>query len=159
MLQARGAGIAASVPDADAVARRDPRCCQADYLDQPITRTPSTSSSTTARSCRSVTPSGRSSALPGHAPGHLCLWQPDEWLLIAGDALSDDDVGWVNTALDGPDAAATALACRELCLMENRAEPEHLRAGSTPWQSAVQTQIVGDLRAFGTGGRTSAHHA
>ena len=70
--------------------------------------------------------------------------QPDERLLIAGDALSDDDVGWVNTALDGPDAAATAPACREMCLMENRAEPEHLRAGSTPWQSAAQTQIVGD---------------
>ena len=27
-----------------------------------------------------------------------------------GDALSDYDVGWVNLALDGPDAAATALA-------------------------------------------------
>ena len=37
MLQARGAGIAASVPDAaDAVARRDPGCCQAEYLDQPV---------------------------------------------------------------------------------------------------------------------------
>jgi len=23
---------------------------------------------------------------PGHTPGHLCLWQPDERLLIAGDA-------------------------------------------------------------------------
>jgi hypothetical protein len=29
---------------------------------------------------------------------------------VAGDALSDYDVGWVNLALDGPDAAATALA-------------------------------------------------
>ena len=47
---------------------------------------------------------------PEHTPGHLCLWQPDERLLITGDALSDYDVGWVNTALDGPDAAATALA-------------------------------------------------
>jgi glyoxylase-like metal-dependent hydrolase (beta-lactamase superfamily II) len=47
---------------------------------------------------------------PGHAPGHLSLWQPDERLLIVGDALSDYDVGWVNRALDGPDAAATALA-------------------------------------------------
>ena len=36
MLQARGAGIAVSVPDADAVARRDPGCCQAEYLDQPV---------------------------------------------------------------------------------------------------------------------------
>ncbi len=36
MLQARGAGIAVSVPDADAVARRYPGCCQAEYLDQPV---------------------------------------------------------------------------------------------------------------------------
>ncbi len=47
---------------------------------------------------------------PGHTPGHLCLWQPEERLLAVGDALSDYDVGWVNLALDGPDAAATALA-------------------------------------------------
>jgi glyoxylase-like metal-dependent hydrolase (beta-lactamase superfamily II) len=69
---------------------------------------------------------------PGHTPGHLCLWQPDERPLIAGDSLPDD-VGWVSTALDGPDATATALACLELCLVESRAEPEHLRAGSTSW--------------------------
>lgn len=41
---------------------------------------------------------------PGHTPGHVCLWQPDERPLVAGDALSDYDVGWVNTALDGPEA-------------------------------------------------------
>ena len=29
---------------------------------------------------------------------------------MVGDALSDYDVGWVNLALDGPDATATALA-------------------------------------------------
>jgi glyoxylase-like metal-dependent hydrolase (beta-lactamase superfamily II) len=35
-LQAAGAGIAASAPDAAALARRDPGCCQAEYLDQPV---------------------------------------------------------------------------------------------------------------------------
>ena len=34
-------------------------------------------------------------------PGHLSLWQPEDRLLIVGDALSDYDVGWVNMALDG----------------------------------------------------------
>jgi glyoxylase-like metal-dependent hydrolase (beta-lactamase superfamily II) len=47
---------------------------------------------------------------PGHTLGHVSLWQPDEQLMVVGDALSDYDVGWVNLALDGPDAAATALA-------------------------------------------------
>ena len=40
MLQARGAGIAATAADADAVARRGPGCCQAEYLDQPVARMP-----------------------------------------------------------------------------------------------------------------------
>ena len=48
-------------------------------------------------------------ATPGHTPGHLCLWQPDERILAVGDALSSYDVGWVNLALDGPDATTTAL--------------------------------------------------
>ena len=34
----------------------------------------------------------------------------DERILATGDALSDYDVGWVNLALDGPAAAAVALA-------------------------------------------------
>jgi glyoxylase-like metal-dependent hydrolase (beta-lactamase superfamily II) len=109
-LQARGAGIAASVPDADAVTRRDPGCCQAEYLDQPV------APYTVDKQLRDgqILPLGTAEwqviTTPGHTPGHLCLWQPDEQLLIVGDALSDYDVGWVNLALDGPDAAVTALA-------------------------------------------------
>ncbi len=110
MLQARGAGIAASVPDADAITRRDPGCCQAEYLDQPV------APYTVDEQLRDgqILPLGAAEwqviTTPGHTPGHLCLWQPDEQLLIVGDTLSDYDVGWVNLALDGPDAAATALA-------------------------------------------------
>jgi hypothetical protein len=36
LLQAMGAGIAAGAPDAQAIARRDPGCCVAEYLDQPV---------------------------------------------------------------------------------------------------------------------------
>jgi glyoxylase-like metal-dependent hydrolase (beta-lactamase superfamily II) len=110
ILQARGAGIAASAPDADAVARRDPGCCQAEYPDQPVA--PYTVDAQLHDG--QVLPLGDAEwqviSTPGHTPGHLCLWQPGERLLIVGDALSDYDVGWVNIALDGPNAAATALA-------------------------------------------------
>ncbi len=37
MLQARGAGITASVADADTVPAATPRGCQAEYPDQPVT--------------------------------------------------------------------------------------------------------------------------
>ena len=95
LLQAAGAGIAASSPDADTVARRDPGCCLASTSTSPSRRTPSTSRSTTGSSCGSATPTGRWVRMPGDTPGHLSLWQPEERLLVVGDALSSQDVGWV----------------------------------------------------------------
>ncbi|MEV0070790.1 MULTISPECIES: MBL fold metallo-hydrolase [unclassified Amycolatopsis] len=110
LLQKNGAGIAASARDALAVARRDPGCCQMEYLDQPVP----------PYSVDELLDDGQVLLLgdtewevirtPGHTPGHLALWQPDERLLAVGDALSDYDVGWVNLALDGPDATTTALS-------------------------------------------------
>lgn len=110
LLQARGAGIAASTPDSKAINRRDPGACVAEYLDQPVA--PYTVDRALADG-EILTLGDRPwevVATPGHTAGHLCLWQPDERLLAVGDALSDYDVGWVNLALDGPDAATTALA-------------------------------------------------
>jgi glyoxylase-like metal-dependent hydrolase (beta-lactamase superfamily II) len=109
-LQAVGAQVAAAGHDAAAVARRDPGCCVAEYLDQPV----APYSVDRALADGEVLTLGEAQwqvvATPGHTPGHLCLWQPEERLLVVGDALSDYDVGWTSAALDGPDAAATALA-------------------------------------------------
>ncbi|HUN36823.1 MAG TPA: MBL fold metallo-hydrolase [Trebonia sp.] len=110
VLQAEGAAIAAAVTDADQVARRDPGCCQAEYLDQPVPPYTVDQPLLDGQLVRLGDAEWQVIATPGHTPGHLCLWQPDEGLLVVGDALSDYDVGWVNTALDGPAAAATALA-------------------------------------------------
>ncbi len=112
-LQAAGAAIAAGTPDAEAVRRRDPGCCVAEYLDQPVA--PYTVDH--ALDDGAILTLGQTRwqvvRTPGHTLGHLCLWQPDERLLVVGDALSDYDVGWVCTALDGPDATASALASLE----------------------------------------------
>lgn len=113
LLQAIGAGIAASAPDAQAIARRDPGCCVAEYLDQPVAPYTVDLPLDDGQIVRLGDADREVLRTPGHSPGHLSLWQPDERLLVAGDALSDYDVGWVNRALDGPDAAATALASRE----------------------------------------------
>lgn len=109
-LQAMGAGIAAATPDAQAVARRDPGCCLAEYLDQPVAPYTVDEPLDDGQVVRLGEADWQVVRTPGHTPGHLSLWQPDERLLVAGDALSDYDVGWVNLALDGPGAAATALA-------------------------------------------------
>jgi glyoxylase-like metal-dependent hydrolase (beta-lactamase superfamily II) len=110
LLQAKGAGIAAALTDADAVARRDPGCCQAEYLDQPVAPYTVDQPLRDGQIMQLGEAEWQVIATPGHTPDHLCLWQPDERLLVVGDALSDYDVGWVNTALGGPAAAATALA-------------------------------------------------
>jgi glyoxylase-like metal-dependent hydrolase (beta-lactamase superfamily II) len=110
LLQAAGAGIAASAPDADAVARRDPGCCVAEYLDQPVAPYTVDEPLDDGQVLRLGNADWEVVCTPGHTPGHLSLWQLEERLLVVGDALSGYDVGWVNLALDGPDAAATALA-------------------------------------------------
>ncbi|MEU3218287.1 MBL fold metallo-hydrolase [Streptomyces sp. NPDC006971] len=110
LLQAQGAGIAAGTPEAEAISRRDPGCCAAEYLDQPVAPYTVDVPLDDGQVLRLGDADWEVVRTPGHTPGHLALWQPEERLLVVGDALSDYDVGWVNLALDGPDAAATALA-------------------------------------------------
>ena len=110
LLQAMGAGIAASEPDAQAVARRDPGCCLAEYLDQPVSPYTVDEPLHDEQFLRLGDADWQVVHTPGHTPGHLALWQPEERLLAVGDAMSDYDVGWVNLALDGPKATATALS-------------------------------------------------
>ena len=110
LLQARGAGVAASVPDARAVAGRDPGCCAAEYLDQPVAPYTVDEPLEDGQILRLGETDWEVVRTPGHTAGHLSLWQPEERLLVVGDALSDYDVGWVNLALDGPEAAATAYS-------------------------------------------------
>ncbi|MFB7611099.1 MBL fold metallo-hydrolase [Streptomyces gardneri] len=110
LLQARGAAIAAGTPEAEAITRRDPGCCAAEYLDQPVAPYEVDIPLDDGRILRLGDADWEVVHTPGHTPGHLALWQPEERLLVVGDALSDYDVGWVALALDGPDAATTALA-------------------------------------------------
>ncbi|MEU9291787.1 MBL fold metallo-hydrolase [Streptomyces sp. NPDC048275] len=109
LLQSGGAGIAAGAPEAEAIARRDPGCCAAEYLDQPVAPYTVDIPLHDGQLLRLGDADWEVVHTPGHTPGQLALWQPDERLLVVGDALSDYDVGWVNLALDGPDAAFTAL--------------------------------------------------
>lgn len=110
LLQARGAAIAAGAPEAEAIGRRDPGCCAAEYLDQPVAPYTVDVPLDDGEVLRLGEADWEVVRAPGHTPGHLALWQPEERLLVVGDALSDYDVGWVNLALDGPEAPATALA-------------------------------------------------
>lgn len=113
LLQAHGAEVVASSLDEQAVGRRDPGCCSAQRLDQPVAPYDVDRAVTDGDVLRLGDSDWQVVATPGHTPGHVCLWQPEERLLATGDALSDYDVGWVDLALDGPGSAATALASLE----------------------------------------------
>jgi glyoxylase-like metal-dependent hydrolase (beta-lactamase superfamily II) len=106
---ALGVPVAAGERDAGAVNARDPGACLAEWLDQPVEP---------YRVDRVLRPGDPLEAgpaeweilaTPGHTPGHLSFHQPDERLLVVGDALHADDVGWLNVALDGPAAIDDAL--------------------------------------------------
>jgi glyoxylase-like metal-dependent hydrolase (beta-lactamase superfamily II) len=112
-LQADGVAVAASVPDAEAINGRSAGCCSAQRLDQPVAPYTVDHPLRGSEQLRLGEVDWEVIATPGHTPGHLSFWQPEERLLITGDALSDYDVGWVDLALDGPEAASTALASLE----------------------------------------------
>jgi len=105
-----GVPVAAAAADAARIAADDPGACGAVRLDQPVER---------YRVDRPLRPgdhlrAGRADwevlATPGHTPTHLSLWAPDEGVLLLGDALHADDVGWIDLAADGHGALADALA-------------------------------------------------
>ncbi|WP_371794358.1 MBL fold metallo-hydrolase [Streptomyces sp. NBC_01718] len=110
LLQAQGAAVAAGAPEAEAIERRDPGCCAAEYLDQPVAPYTVDVPLDDGQVLRLGDAEWEVVPTPGHTPGHLALWEPEERLLVVGDAPSDYDVGWVSLALDGLDAATTALA-------------------------------------------------
>jgi len=86
LLQARGAGIAAGAQDAQAVARRDAGCCSAEYLDQPVSPYTVDVPLDDGQVVRLGDADWQVVRTPGHTPGHLSLWQPEERLLVVGDA-------------------------------------------------------------------------
>jgi glyoxylase-like metal-dependent hydrolase (beta-lactamase superfamily II) len=113
-LQSRyGIPVAAGRDDAEAVNARDPGACLAEWLDQPVAAYRVDLVLRPGDALRAGPVEWEVLATPGHTPGHLSFHQPDLGLLVVGDALHADDVGWLNVALDGPGAAEVALGTVE----------------------------------------------
>lgn len=104
-----GIPIAAALGDADEVNSCHPDACLSEWLDQPVEE---------YRVDRALQPGDRLTAgpdewevlaTPGHTPNHLSFYNARERLVVLGDAVHADDVGWLNIALDGPNAIDDAL--------------------------------------------------
>ncbi len=101
--------IAAHRLEAEMINRRDPEACAAEYLDQPVEP---------YRVDRLLVDGDELDAggvvltvlhTPGHTRGHISLYAAEERLLICGDAVHRDDVGWINVFREGVDALSRAL--------------------------------------------------
>jgi hydroxyacylglutathione hydrolase len=104
-----GVPIAAARADASAINARDRQACLARWLDQPVEPYHVDQPLDPGDRLLGGEAEWQVIATPGHTRTHLSLFQPDEGLLIVGDALHDDDVGWINLVLDGPEALDDAL--------------------------------------------------
>lgn len=107
--QASGARVIGSHPDSAALDRSDPGCCVAEYLDQPVPQYTVDTAVGGGDQLDLGEHTWQVVAVPGHTPGHLALWSPDERVLVVGDTLSTYDVGWVNVMRDGPDGIDDSL--------------------------------------------------
>jgi glyoxylase-like metal-dependent hydrolase (beta-lactamase superfamily II) len=112
-LEARGVPIAAARLDGEAVNRCDPSACEAEWLDQPVEQYHVEILLDGGDRLRAGEADWEVLATPGHTPCHLSFYQPDEQVLLIGDALHADDVGWINLALDGPGAIGVAMQTME----------------------------------------------
>lgn len=105
--------LAASSLDAALINGRDPAACAAVWLDQPVE--PYRVDYALAEGDVIDTGEVRLQvvAAPGHTRGQICLYAPEERVLISGDALHGDDVPWINIYGEGRDALDVALATLE----------------------------------------------
>ena len=102
--------IAAHHIEATAVNARDPAACRARYLHQPVE--PYRIAWALRDGDVIDTGAARWTVLhtPGHTAGHISLHAPDHGLLISGDTVHSDDLGWIDaTQPDMLDAAAATL--------------------------------------------------
>lgn len=108
-----GLPVAAAGTDAEAVNARRPDACLAQWLDQPVEPYRVDRVLQAGDGLRAGPAEWEVLGTPGHTPSHLAFHQPEERILIAGDALHADDVGWINLALDGPEAIDASLGTVE----------------------------------------------
>ena len=109
---------------------RDPEACEALWLDQPV------EPYEVARPLADgdVIDTGATAwtvvHTPGHTPGHVSLFAPAERLLVLGDLLHGDDLGWLPPPSRSPDALALAsdgvarvAALRAVAALSGHGEP------------------------------------
>ena len=101
-----GVPIAAHAVDAALVNARDPKACSAAWLRQPV---PPYAVARPLDEGDAIDTGGavwHVLRTPGHNFGHISLWCARKRVLIAGDTVHADDLGWLAPCRDGPGTLA-----------------------------------------------------
>ena len=104
-----GLSIAAHRWDAALVNRRDREACGAEWLNQPVEAYQVNRSLVEGDEIDTGSVVFQVLHTPGHTLGHISLYAPGEQIVICGDVVHKDDVAWINTFLEGPDALQREL--------------------------------------------------
>ena len=91
-----GLPIATHRLEAAMVNARDPDACRARYLHQPVEPYRVAWALEEGDVVETGATAWRVIATPGHTEGHVSLYAPDHGLLITGDAVHSDDLGWID---------------------------------------------------------------
>ena len=99
-----GIPIAAQVDEAVLVNTRDPDACRAAWLCQPVEPYQVTRQLQGGDTVGTGGTAWLVVGTPGHTAGHLSLYSAEHGVLVLGDALHDDDIGWLNPYREGADS-------------------------------------------------------
>jgi hydroxyacylglutathione hydrolase len=108
--QRYGLPIAAHALEASLINARDPRACNAEWLDHPVEAYTIDRRLEDGEEIDLGERKLRVVHTSGHSEGHICLYEPTEGILIAGDAVHADDVAWINLFTAGPAPLEQAMA-------------------------------------------------
>jgi hydroxyacylglutathione hydrolase len=108
--QRHGVAIAAHTWEAAVVNARDRDACAAEWLNQPVEPYHVDQALHDGDVIETGEAALRVVHTPGHTLGSICLYAPEEQVLICGDVVHADDVAWLNVFREGAGALQRALA-------------------------------------------------
>lgn len=108
--------IAAHRWEAHLINRRDSEACSARWLDQPVEPYHVDRFLVEDETVSTGTLVFRVLHTPGHTLGHVSLYEPNERILICGDAVHSNDVAWLNPYREGVGAIERTMESIERLL-------------------------------------------
>ncbi|MEJ1979187.1 MAG: MBL fold metallo-hydrolase [Acetobacteraceae bacterium] len=93
--------VAAHADEARLVNARDPAACRARWLQQPVEPYRVAWSLQEGDVIDTGAVRWRVLHTPGHTAGHISLHAPEQGLLVTGDAVHADDLGWIDASCSG----------------------------------------------------------